>query len=484
MIGPAASAPLSTLHLLPTDSPMILTIARITFLEAVRQPIFFIITALSGVAMFFTTWGTGFSMGYTEAGEVSGDNKLLLDLGLASIFLAGTLLAGFLATATMAREIENKTVLTVVSKPVPRPAVVIGKYLGVTTAVLASVVIMIAYLTLAIRHGVLSNASQDIDGPVIVLSLAAGVTAMFMGVWTNFFYGWSFSQVATLSMVPLMVLAAVLATLFGPQWNFMSEGRNDSPVVPMFLSQFKPGVLVASLSLACAIAVLCAIAVAASTRLGQVMTLLICFGVLVLGMLTGPLVGRYAFTNTALGTVQKAEPANVGMEEFARVGDKYVITLRSAPAKVVKPGDPLWYGAFPSGFDLASTNFRLPEGVVQLPFTKVPLDQKPALVVVETDPKAARIVIEQVSGSTTPLNIDRPPRDGDHIFLSPTQTHPVAAIAAAVLPNFQHFWLLDAVSQNQPIPAGHALLILLYSGLLIAAALLAATYMFQSRDVG
>ena len=37
----------------------------------------------------------------------------------------------FVATAVLSREIENKTVLTVVSKPIGRTTVIFGKYIGV-----------------------------------------------------------------------------------------------------------------------------------------------------------------------------------------------------------------------------------------------------------------------------------------------------------------------------------------------------------------
>ena len=50
----------------------ILAIARNTFIESIRQPILFVLVLLSGVAQLFTTWSTGFAMGYTESGEVSG----------------------------------------------------------------------------------------------------------------------------------------------------------------------------------------------------------------------------------------------------------------------------------------------------------------------------------------------------------------------------------------------------------------------------
>ncbi|MDP1663269.1 MAG: hypothetical protein Q8L55_15245, partial [Phycisphaerales bacterium] len=102
-------------------------IARTTFLESVRQPITFIIVAMAAILMVLLTAATGFTLSFSESGEVSGDNKLLLDFGLATVMALSVLLAGFIATATMSREIENRTVMTIVSKPVPRPALVIGK---------------------------------------------------------------------------------------------------------------------------------------------------------------------------------------------------------------------------------------------------------------------------------------------------------------------------------------------------------------------
>ncbi|MGQ0626673.1 MAG: hypothetical protein ACT4PL_01070, partial [Phycisphaerales bacterium] len=110
--------------------PLIFTIARTTFLESVRQPVYGLLIALCGLFQVINTSSLGYSLGYGDSSEVSGDNKLLLDVGLATILFCGTLLAGFVATAALSREIENKTVLTVVSKPVPRPVVVIGKYIG------------------------------------------------------------------------------------------------------------------------------------------------------------------------------------------------------------------------------------------------------------------------------------------------------------------------------------------------------------------
>src|SRR5262249_16331334 len=130
----------------------ILTIGRNTFLESVRQPIYFILIALSGVCQIFTTWTASYSMGLTESAEVSGDAKMQLDLSMATVFVMGMLLAAFLATAVISKEIERKTVLTVVSKPVSRTVVVLGKYLGVAGAIVIAVLTMLLFLQMGVRH--------------------------------------------------------------------------------------------------------------------------------------------------------------------------------------------------------------------------------------------------------------------------------------------------------------------------------------------
>ena len=52
-----------------------LTIARNTFVDSLRQPVFFIIVAISGILQVLATWGTNFSMGMaSETSEVTYDD--------------------------------------------------------------------------------------------------------------------------------------------------------------------------------------------------------------------------------------------------------------------------------------------------------------------------------------------------------------------------------------------------------------------------
>ena len=49
------------------------------------------------------------------------DQRMLVDMGMATVFLGGALLSAFIATSVLTREVENRTALTVISKPVGRP---------------------------------------------------------------------------------------------------------------------------------------------------------------------------------------------------------------------------------------------------------------------------------------------------------------------------------------------------------------------------
>ena len=90
----------------------LLAITRNTFIETIRQPVYTIIIT-AALLLFFVS--PSISM-YT----MSDDNKLLRQLGLSTLFIASLFIAIFSASGAVAEEIENKTILTVLSKPVQK----------------------------------------------------------------------------------------------------------------------------------------------------------------------------------------------------------------------------------------------------------------------------------------------------------------------------------------------------------------------------
>jgi hypothetical protein len=447
-----------------------LTIARTTFVEAVRQPIFLGLLLVAGLLQVLNTWITGFTMGMSRvAGEVTGDNKLLLDVGLSTVFVCGILLAAFVATAAVSREIENRTILTVVSKPVPRVAVVVGKYLGVAGAMLVAVYLMILFMLLGIRHGVLSTAADDPDMPVIYFSLIAVFGSLILAGVGNYMYGWSFGQTAVLLMVPLTTLAYLGVLLLSKKWAFQ-------PI----LTDFKPQITLAAVAVAMALLVMSAIAVAASTRLGQVMTITVCAGVFLLGLLSNSFFGRRAFVNTPVAVIADTAPGQVDREAFDRPGDTYRVTLKQAPRDELFVGQPVWWGPAPNGVGMSVADFAPPPPGLRLADDRFPPGTPSSVVI--TAINDLTLTLKQVGAEGVPVKAA--PQPQDFLFVRTTGTRPAALAAWSIVPNLQTFWLVDAVNRVEPIPLAHMGLIGLYSLCQIAAALAVATMLFQGRDVG
>lgn len=94
------------------------------------------------------------------------EGQILPDLGLAAIGLFGLVIAIFVGTGLINKEIEKRTVFVLIAKPISKAEFIIGKHLGLT-AVLA---VLIAGMTL-IYMGIL--AAQGIPFPPVSIAIAA-----------------------------------------------------------------------------------------------------------------------------------------------------------------------------------------------------------------------------------------------------------------------------------------------------------------------
>ncbi|MEX2218227.1 MAG: ABC transporter permease [Phycisphaerales bacterium] len=446
----------------------ILTIARNTFVESIRQPVVFALVMACGLLVLLSTWSTGFAMGYTDTSEVSGDDKLLLDIGLATVFVCGMLLSAFIATAAVSREIENKTVLTVVSKPVSRPAVVVGKYLGVAGAIVLALVPMLLFLLIGIRHGVMSTAADDLDQPVFLfLGLAVG-GALLIAAWTNFFYGSYFSQTFLVVLAPALLVAYLLLLVIGKKWHLQPP-----------MAGFKPQITIACGALTMAVLVLTAVAVAVSTRLGQVMTIVVCAGVFVFGLLSNHFLGRHAFENRPLGIVLGVTLKET-LDSDLSPGQTLTVTLRNEPKQTVRPGDPFYWGPSPSGYPMSVSAYPRFTGDAASSADALGSGTPPGMVI--TSARGRTLEVRRVG--TGELRASRGPAAGDYMFVEPTRINPLALAAWAVVPNMHYFWLVDAITQNQYIPPGHMGLVAAYALAQIIGFVCLGVVLFQTRDVG
>jgi ABC-2 type transport system permease protein len=120
-------------------------IASNTFREAIRDRILYLLLVFALLLM-------GLSQVLSLL-TVGGEEKIIKDLGLASISLFGVLTAIFIGVALVSKEIERRTIYTIVSKPIHRHEFLLGKYLGLalTLFVNTSVMTLWFYLILLLK---------------------------------------------------------------------------------------------------------------------------------------------------------------------------------------------------------------------------------------------------------------------------------------------------------------------------------------------
>jgi len=447
----------------------LINIASNTFLEAVRQPVYFVALTAGWLLQILNVALSGYNMGLTDNAEVTKDDKMLLDVGLATVFVVSTLLAAMICTSVVSREIENKTALTVISKPIGRPIFVLGKYLGATAAVMLAGVILSIFFLLALRNGVLSTARDHVDTVVVAFGLGAVLVSVLVGAWGNFFYGWVFSSTTAFLLAPLTLLGWMGTLVLNENWH-----------VQYFLTDWKPNVMLTIACVLLAMPVLSAVALAASTRLGQVMTIVVCAGVFLGGMLSNHVFGRRAIVNSAIARLEAVEANSDADSDLSDPGDRWTLTLESSPAEGLSPGQTIYYGASPSGLGLIPTGQIPYDGDPSNPNALIDTDARALIVRTLRGEKLDSLEIVNAGGYAP----TRPPMARDYIFTSETEYNPVSLGAWGVIPNMQFFWLVDAVTQAHAIPPRYVGMTALYSLSQIFALNGLAVLLFQRREVG
>ncbi|MCK4645818.1 MAG: ABC transporter permease, partial [Candidatus Aminicenantes bacterium] len=97
-------------------------IALNTFKEAIRNRILYVLLFFAGVCIVFSR---------ILALLTVGDRiKIMEDVGLASLSLFGALMAIFMGTGLVYKEIDKKTIYTILAKPIHRFQFLLGKYFG------------------------------------------------------------------------------------------------------------------------------------------------------------------------------------------------------------------------------------------------------------------------------------------------------------------------------------------------------------------
>lgn len=206
-------------------------IARATTKEAIRQPLFFLLLLISAAVLVVNTFMPFFTFG--------DDIRVLKDCGLATLLISGVLLAVWTAGSSITSEIEGKTAMTLLSKPINRRQFVLGKYVGILQAVIWLFIPLVLLMSFLIYYKV----------------------------------GYDQRETSAAEVSP---------------WYEMVESAGGMKI-PMphperlgAVTQVLPGVVLSFFQ----VGVLAAISVAVATRLPMVVNLVVCFAVFIIGNLT------------------------------------------------------------------------------------------------------------------------------------------------------------------------------------------------------
>jgi ABC-type transport system involved in multi-copper enzyme maturation permease subunit len=117
-------------------------ILRHTFIEAILQPIYSVVLALGATILLIFTMLPFFTLGE--------DTKMFKAVGLDVVLLLVLISTLFATSKSIFEEIEDRTMLTLMSKPVRKWQVLVGKYLGIILSSLLGIAILGGLLVLCL----------------------------------------------------------------------------------------------------------------------------------------------------------------------------------------------------------------------------------------------------------------------------------------------------------------------------------------------
>ncbi len=101
-------------------------IAYATYHEAARQPIYYVLSISFSLLILLSNLTALFAF--------DDEGRMIREMGASSVVLCGILLSIVTSATVVTSELERRTALTVLSKPVKREQFLVGKYLGIVRA--------------------------------------------------------------------------------------------------------------------------------------------------------------------------------------------------------------------------------------------------------------------------------------------------------------------------------------------------------------
>ena len=121
----------------------ILTIARNTLLESIRQSVLNVLLIFAVVLVGASIWlSDAATPGLDQAGLFDAQIKFVKDAGTGAIGIFGFLIALLSTAQLIPQELHNRTIYTILAKPVRRSEFLLGKFFGVVLLLASCVALM------------------------------------------------------------------------------------------------------------------------------------------------------------------------------------------------------------------------------------------------------------------------------------------------------------------------------------------------------
>lgn len=185
----------------PRDLEIIYIIARNTFREHVRDRVF-----INLVLFALLMIGAALFLGELSAAQ---ETKIIIDLGLSATLLIGTSIAILLGVGLVSKDVERRTLHTVLARPISRNHFIAGKYLGLCVTLVVNVLACAAGFVVVLARQELT-ATQS-------LQVALASALIFLELTTIVSLAMFFSTFSTPAMSALFSFALVLIGHFNAE---------------------------------------------------------------------------------------------------------------------------------------------------------------------------------------------------------------------------------------------------------------------------
>jgi ABC-type transport system involved in multi-copper enzyme maturation permease subunit len=195
-------------------------IALNVFRESVRDKVLYNLVLFAVILM-----AASYLIGQLTAGQ---DVKIIKDLGLSATSLFGLFIAVFIGIGLVSKEVERRSVYSLLAKPIHRYQMVVGKYAGLVLTLIVNVAIMAAaqYVVLAyMGWGVSPDIQRSWDAPALDPAILKAIVLILVELMVITAIALFFSTFST------PILSAAFTFGFFIVGHFSTDLRNFQQVV-------------------------------------------------------------------------------------------------------------------------------------------------------------------------------------------------------------------------------------------------------------